>query len=235
MGSLSLEEGCRHVGFNGRWNKKADTCYCWWVAGTLAASPHLHGPESLVCKLTCPRCWEPPSQSASHLQGGTCLRSPSIASGVSPRSGERRRTFTTPIWAWLHWRPWATGISRILTWGCVVVRIRRARLSVPGRGCSSLCGGMRKMAGQRTGSGLAAEAVRQSKVSSHIRELASILGPFMTMKPAQLCRPVGGREVGVVASFWSTTRGGAGWFANKKAEFQPAEVRHDFVRPTTNT
>ncbi|KAL2692507.1 hypothetical protein Neosp_002917 [[Neocosmospora] mangrovei] len=25
-----------HVGFNGRWNKKADTCYCWWVGGTLA-------------------------------------------------------------------------------------------------------------------------------------------------------------------------------------------------------
>ncbi|KAF9779952.1 hypothetical protein IL306_000938 [Fusarium sp. DS 682] len=25
-----------HIGFNGRWNKKADTCYCWWVGGTLA-------------------------------------------------------------------------------------------------------------------------------------------------------------------------------------------------------
>ncbi|KAF4457035.1 protein farnesyltransferase/geranylgeranyltransferase type-1 subunit alpha [Fusarium austroafricanum] len=25
-----------HIGFNGRWNKKADTCYCWWVSGTLA-------------------------------------------------------------------------------------------------------------------------------------------------------------------------------------------------------
>ncbi|KAH7312630.1 geranylgeranyl transferase type I beta subunit [Stachybotrys elegans] len=24
-----------HVGFNGRWNKKADTCYFWWVGGTL--------------------------------------------------------------------------------------------------------------------------------------------------------------------------------------------------------
>nr|RBQ88637.1 hypothetical protein FVER53263_05807 [Fusarium verticillioides] len=24
-----------HIGFNGRWNKKADTCYCWWVGGTL--------------------------------------------------------------------------------------------------------------------------------------------------------------------------------------------------------
>lgn len=38
MDSMNLEEGCRHVGFNGRWNKKADTCYCWWVAGTLAVS-----------------------------------------------------------------------------------------------------------------------------------------------------------------------------------------------------
>lgn len=27
-----------HVGFNGRWNKKADTCYCWWVGGTLSVS-----------------------------------------------------------------------------------------------------------------------------------------------------------------------------------------------------
>jgi geranylgeranyl transferase type-1 subunit beta len=36
MGSLNLEEGSRHVGLNGRWNKKADTCYTWWVAGTLA-------------------------------------------------------------------------------------------------------------------------------------------------------------------------------------------------------
>ncbi|KAF4975870.1 hypothetical protein FZEAL_7393, partial [Fusarium zealandicum] len=29
-------ESYGHVGFNGRWNKKADTCYCWWVGGTLA-------------------------------------------------------------------------------------------------------------------------------------------------------------------------------------------------------
>ncbi|KAK5991770.1 Geranylgeranyl transferase type-1 subunit beta-like protein [Cladobotryum mycophilum] len=36
LGELKLEDGCcRHVGFNGRWNKKADTCYCWWVGGTL--------------------------------------------------------------------------------------------------------------------------------------------------------------------------------------------------------
>ncbi|EWG44824.1 protein farnesyltransferase/geranylgeranyltransferase type-1 subunit alpha [Fusarium verticillioides 7600] len=27
-----------HIGFNGRWNKKADTCYCWWVGGTLEVS-----------------------------------------------------------------------------------------------------------------------------------------------------------------------------------------------------
>lgn len=38
MGSLNLEQGSQHVGFNGRWNKKADTCYTWWVAGTLAVS-----------------------------------------------------------------------------------------------------------------------------------------------------------------------------------------------------
>ena len=33
---------CRHVGFNGRWNKKADTCYCWWVGGALAVSSDLY-------------------------------------------------------------------------------------------------------------------------------------------------------------------------------------------------
>ncbi|RDA91103.1 hypothetical protein CP533_6694 [Ophiocordyceps camponoti-saundersi (nom. inval.)] len=32
---LGSSDECSHVGFNGRWNKKADTCYCWWVAGTL--------------------------------------------------------------------------------------------------------------------------------------------------------------------------------------------------------
>lgn len=35
---LSLEDGCKHVGYNGRWNKKADTCYCWWAVGTLTVS-----------------------------------------------------------------------------------------------------------------------------------------------------------------------------------------------------
>ncbi|KAG6019835.1 hypothetical protein E4U41_003068 [Claviceps citrina] len=37
LGDLCLEgSSCAHVGWNGRWNKKADTCYCWWVAGTLS-------------------------------------------------------------------------------------------------------------------------------------------------------------------------------------------------------
>lgn len=34
-----LGAGCEHVGFNGRWNKRADTCYCWWVGGTLKVCP----------------------------------------------------------------------------------------------------------------------------------------------------------------------------------------------------
>ena len=32
LGNLRLDAP---VGFNGRWNKRADTCYTWWVAGTL--------------------------------------------------------------------------------------------------------------------------------------------------------------------------------------------------------
>ena len=35
---LSVGEGCRHVGYNGRWNKKADTCYCWWACASLDVS-----------------------------------------------------------------------------------------------------------------------------------------------------------------------------------------------------
>lgn len=33
---LSSKAPVRHVGFNGRCNKIADTCYCWWVAASLA-------------------------------------------------------------------------------------------------------------------------------------------------------------------------------------------------------
>lgn len=37
IADLSLNEAqpCPHVGYNGRWNKKADTCYCWWAGGAL--------------------------------------------------------------------------------------------------------------------------------------------------------------------------------------------------------
>ncbi|PHH92171.1 hypothetical protein CDD83_8557 [Cordyceps sp. RAO-2017] len=34
-GQPSSSPDCSHAGYNGRWNKKADTCYCWWVAATL--------------------------------------------------------------------------------------------------------------------------------------------------------------------------------------------------------
>ncbi|KAM0323720.1 hypothetical protein ACHAQA_008657 [Verticillium albo-atrum] len=36
LADLSLDENKHFVGFNGRCNKVADTCYCWWVGGTLA-------------------------------------------------------------------------------------------------------------------------------------------------------------------------------------------------------
>ncbi|PHH78803.1 hypothetical protein CDD82_2830 [Ophiocordyceps australis] len=38
LGQLGLCQASRHpthIGYNGRCNKKADTCYCWWVAATL--------------------------------------------------------------------------------------------------------------------------------------------------------------------------------------------------------
>jgi len=44
VGELGLEDLC--VGYNGRCNKVADTCYCWWVGGALEVS--------FVCSLPLP-------------------------------------------------------------------------------------------------------------------------------------------------------------------------------------
>lgn len=35
LDSLKIDNSCDYGGFNGRCNKKADTCYCWWAMGTL--------------------------------------------------------------------------------------------------------------------------------------------------------------------------------------------------------
>lgn len=39
--SLSISDPSPAVAFNGRCNKVADTCYCWWVSGALAVLPPL--------------------------------------------------------------------------------------------------------------------------------------------------------------------------------------------------
>lgn len=39
-----LGAGCEHVGFNGRWNKRVDTCYCWWVGGALKVNSPFSAP-----------------------------------------------------------------------------------------------------------------------------------------------------------------------------------------------
>lgn len=36
---MTLSDQLQYVGFNGRCNKIADTCYCWWVGGTLSVFP----------------------------------------------------------------------------------------------------------------------------------------------------------------------------------------------------
>jgi geranylgeranyl transferase type-1 subunit beta len=36
LDQLTLEDNLRFVGFGGRCNKPADTCYCWWVGGALS-------------------------------------------------------------------------------------------------------------------------------------------------------------------------------------------------------
>jgi geranylgeranyl transferase type-1 subunit beta len=57
LGELSISEDgrCEHVGFNGRINKKADTCYCWWVVGALSVRLPLHKTEKK--KLEAPTLW----------------------------------------------------------------------------------------------------------------------------------------------------------------------------------
>lgn len=42
LAGLSMSEHITHIGFNGRCNKAADTCYCWWVGGTLSILGELH-------------------------------------------------------------------------------------------------------------------------------------------------------------------------------------------------
>jgi geranylgeranyl transferase type-1 subunit beta len=37
--SLAITSHPHHVAFNGRCNKVADTCYCWWVSGALSLLP----------------------------------------------------------------------------------------------------------------------------------------------------------------------------------------------------
>ncbi|OHE93266.1 prenyltransferase and squalene oxidase [Colletotrichum orchidophilum] len=41
LSELTLDPRLRCVGFNGRCNKVADTCYCWWVGGTLQMLGHV--------------------------------------------------------------------------------------------------------------------------------------------------------------------------------------------------
>ncbi|KAL2757221.1 hypothetical protein ACRALDRAFT_2099553 [Sodiomyces alcalophilus JCM 7366] len=48
---LSLEENTQFVGFNGRCNKVADTCYCWWVGGTLSVRLGFWSPISNLALL----------------------------------------------------------------------------------------------------------------------------------------------------------------------------------------
>ena len=36
LASLTLSDNITHIGYNGRCNKIADTCYCWWVTGALS-------------------------------------------------------------------------------------------------------------------------------------------------------------------------------------------------------
>ena len=40
LAALSLEDSITHIGFNGRCNKAADTCYCWYASGALSILGH---------------------------------------------------------------------------------------------------------------------------------------------------------------------------------------------------
>ena len=41
IASKAVDENLTTVGFNGRPNKVADTCYCWWNLGSLAVRLHI--------------------------------------------------------------------------------------------------------------------------------------------------------------------------------------------------
>jgi len=46
--SLSMTDSTPCVAFNGRCNKVADTCYCWWVSGALSILPPVRASSSNV-------------------------------------------------------------------------------------------------------------------------------------------------------------------------------------------
>lgn len=119
LSSLTLDNGCTHVGYNGRWNKKADTCYCWWVAGSLKVSFGLADGPFTQCSNDC-RCWKLNLMSASGPRDSTSSTSRSMLSVASVKSLRRLRTSTTRIWVLQLWRRWEMRTSKTLMLGCAV-------------------------------------------------------------------------------------------------------------------
>lgn len=48
LGALNLDQSLQYVGMNGRWNKKADTCYYWWAAGALSVGIRYCLPQGCI-------------------------------------------------------------------------------------------------------------------------------------------------------------------------------------------
>lgn len=102
LGQLSLEDECLHVGFNGRLNKTADSCYTWWVSGTLevlhlSSRKYRYGVDHISCLIS-PTWW------SSRPRAGSSSRGCSIASAASPNWLAGLRTCTTRISVSRHWR-----------------------------------------------------------------------------------------------------------------------------------
>jgi hypothetical protein len=116
LDALNLDQSPQYVGMNGRWNKKADTCYYWWAAGALSVSffqDRCTLPAQLFIHLCLFlrrflhfSCWTSRLLSAYSQRVDICSTSHNTPLVAFPRESADHLTFTTHILVSLLWRSW---------------------------------------------------------------------------------------------------------------------------------